>query len=69
MIDSVVPAFLFCMLIITYLLELWLGFAFSGWASKNMLVERAEKPGPYWFIMTLQTIILFAIPFVLAFSG
>lgn len=69
MIESFIPAFLFCMLIITYLLELWLGFAFSGWASKNMLIERAEKPGPYWFIMSLQTVVLITIPLALALMG
>lgn len=69
MIEPFIPAFLFCMLIITYLLELWSGFAFSGWASKNMLVEREKSPGPYWFIMALQTIVLITIPLLIAFSG
>ncbi len=66
--DLLIPVFLFCMFILTYMLELWTGFAFSGWANKNMLVHREKSPGPYWFIMCLQTIVLITAIVITAMS-
>lgn len=53
----------------TYLLQLILGFAVAGMTSDNILVDRRTKPGHYWFIMALQTLVLFGIPLVLSLSG
>ncbi|TWU17946.1 hypothetical protein [Allorhodopirellula heiligendammensis] len=50
--------------IVTYFLQLWSGFAIAGISGNNMLVDRRTKPGPYWFIMALQTVIFFAIAIV-----
>ena len=65
MIADYVPVFLLGVAIATYILQLWTGIAFAGWASENSLIERATRPGPYWFVMTLQTLVLIVIPLLL----
>jgi hypothetical protein len=45
------------------------GFAVAGWPSENALIDRRAQPGPYWFVMALQTFILIGIPTLIAFAG
>lgn len=47
--------------VVTYFLQLWSGFAVAGMMGDNMLVDRRTKPGSYWLIITLQTLILLGI--------
>ena len=69
MIADYVPAFLFVAAVATYVIQLWTGIAFAGWAGDNSLVERAKSPGRYWLVMILQTVVLIVIPWLLVFNG
>ncbi|WP_419193926.1 hypothetical protein [Novipirellula herctigrandis] len=62
MIADYVPAILAISAFATYVLQLWTGVAFAGWSGDDSLVERSKSPGPYWFVMTLQTLALIIIP-------
>jgi hypothetical protein len=35
-------------------LQFFIGSAIVGWAGDNMVVDRSEKPGPYWFSIAIQ---------------
>lgn len=52
----------------TYFLQLWTGIAVAGWAGDFKLVERETKPGPYWFVMLLQTALMIVVPALIYFS-
>ena len=68
MISDYVPAILGVVALATYILQLWTGIAVAGWGGDQSLIERAKSPGPYWFVMVLQTTVLIAIPILIAFS-
>ncbi|MEM1070981.1 MAG: hypothetical protein AAGI63_18895 [Planctomycetota bacterium] len=53
----------------TYILQLWTGIAVAGWSGEQSLIEREKSPGPYWFVMTLQTALLILIPVLIAWYG
>ncbi|TVP96814.1 MAG: hypothetical protein EA381_16540 [Planctomycetaceae bacterium] len=55
--------------VLTYVLELWTGFAFAGWLGDYALIDRRAAPGPYWFVMAVQTLVLFGVPALIAFSN
>jgi len=55
--------------VLTYLLELWTGFAVAGWAGDQAIVDRRVSPGPYWFVTTVQTLVLIGAPAMVAFSN
>lgn len=65
MIHDYVPWFLILVASLTYALELWTGTAYSASSTKGGLVQRAERPGLYWFVMIVQTILLLAASLVL----
>ena len=69
MIADYVPAILGIIAIATYILQLWTGIAVAGWSGNHSLIERAKAPGPYWFVMALQTAVLIAIPVLIAMNG
>ena len=69
MIADYVPAILGVVAIATYILQLWTGFAVAGWAGDRSLIERAKSPGPYWFVMVLQTAVLIVISVLIALNG
>ncbi|MEM9644381.1 MAG: hypothetical protein AAF989_05265, partial [Planctomycetota bacterium] len=46
-------------LVATYLLEILTGIAVAGWAGDHSMIHRSEQPGPYWFVMLFQTVLLF----------
>ncbi|MEM8670915.1 MAG: hypothetical protein AAGG48_25530 [Planctomycetota bacterium] len=52
-----------------YILQLWTGIAVAGWSGEQSLIEREKSPGPYWFVMTLQTALLILIPVLIAWYG
>ena len=68
MISEYVQAILGVIAIATYLLQLWTGIAVAGWAGDQLFVEREKSPGPYWFVMALQTAVLIAIPVLIALN-
>lgn len=68
MISDYVPAFLGVVAIVTYILELWTGIAVAGWSGEQSLIEREKKPGPYWFVMALQTMVLIVVPILIAMN-
>ncbi len=68
MIETVVPILLAVSAVTTYLLQLWTGFAVAGLTGDNALVDRRTKPGPYWFIMAFQTLVMFGIPILIALN-
>ena len=68
MIENYVPAFLIAIAIVTYVLELWTGIAMAGWSGEKSLVYRQKTPGPYWFVMFLQTAIFLGVPALLWFA-
>lgn len=68
MISDYALAFLAAMSVVTYILELWTGIAVAGWAGDKSLIERATKPGPYWFVMVLQAAIVFGIATLMELS-
>ena len=68
MISDYVPAILGVIAIATYILQLWTGIAVAGWAGDQSLIEREKSPGPYWFVMALQTAVLIAIPVLIALN-
>lgn len=65
MITSVLIPLLIALFIIA--LEVYTGFALIGWAGDNLLVERAKSPGPYWFVITLHSLIFIVLPLYLIF--
>ena len=68
MITDYVPAILAVVAVATYVLQLWTGIAVAGWNGDQSLIERAKRPGPYWFVMILQTAILIVIPILIALN-
>ena len=62
MVSDYIPIVLGIIAVATYVLQLWTGIAFAGWSGEQSLIERAKNPGPYWFVMALQTLVLVAIP-------
>lgn len=64
MIADYVPYFLAFMGIATYVLQLWIGVAFVGWAGDFSFVDRETRPGPFWFVMALQTVLLLLIVYL-----
>lgn len=69
MVESIVPIFLVASAALTYILELWTGFAVAGWSGENALVDRRTKPGPYWFVMAIQALVLVGVPTLIALAG
>ncbi|TWU36213.1 hypothetical protein [Novipirellula artificiosorum] len=65
---DLVPACLCFSVVLTYILQLWTGIAIAGWPTEKSLVYRSKKPGPYWFIMAFQTLVLIGVPVLLAFA-
>ncbi|TWT65083.1 hypothetical protein [Allorhodopirellula solitaria] len=55
--------------VLTYLLQLWSGFAVAGISGDQVLVDRRTRPGPYWFIMAIQTMILVVAPILVGMWG
>ena len=55
--------------VVTYFLQLWTGFAVVGWSGNIALVDRRTKPGPYWFVIALQTLLLVIAAVLVAFNG
>ena len=68
MLDTVVPIFIAVSAVVTYILELWTGFAVASFQSSNPLVDRRTKPGPYWFVMAVQTMVLIIVPIIVAMT-
>lgn len=62
MIADYMPPILAIAVVATYVLELWTGIAVAGWSGDYSLVEREKSPGPYWFVMILQTLVLIVVP-------
>jgi hypothetical protein len=62
MIADYAPIILALIGITTYILEFWTGIAVGGWAGNKLVIDRAKSPGPYWFVMGLQT--FFIVVFV-----
>ena len=50
-------------------LELFTGCAMIGWAGDNMVVERKKSPGPYWFAITLHSLVGIGLPTLLMFAS
>ncbi|HBE63538.1 MAG TPA: hypothetical protein DDX19_12525 [Rhodopirellula baltica] len=69
MLESVVPIFLTVSAILTCLLQLWTGFAVAGLLGDNALIDRRTAPGPYWFMMAFQTLVLIGMPILIALAG
>ena len=53
MIQSVLSIVAVCI----FVAEFWTGIAVHGWNGGFMVVVREKSPGPYWFIMVLQSLI------------
>jgi hypothetical protein len=58
MLHSIAIYFIAGSMVVTFLLELWTGCAIAGWTGDKSVIERAKSPGPYWFVMALQTTVL-----------
>ncbi len=58
MIADYMPPILAVVAVATYVLQLWTGVAVAGWAGDQSLIEREKSPGPYWFVMILQTLVI-----------
>jgi hypothetical protein len=43
-------------------LELYTGFAVAGWPGDGMVLDRTKTPGPFWFVLVLQIIIVVGVP-------
>lgn len=69
MIETIVPILLATSAIITYVLQLWTGFAVAGWQGENALIDRRTRPGPYWIIMAFQTVVLILVPVLMAVTN
>ncbi|NNE00567.1 MAG: hypothetical protein HKN47_24905 [Pirellulaceae bacterium] len=54
--------------VLTYILQLCTGFAVAGWTGDHALIDRRKKPGPYWFVMALQTLLLIIVPTLIALA-
>lgn len=52
--------------VVTYALELWTGYAVAGWAGDDALIDRRKRPGPYWAVMMLQTLLLILVPTIVS---
>ncbi|MCA9137698.1 MAG: hypothetical protein KDB00_13095 [Planctomycetales bacterium] len=50
----------------TYIFELWTGLAVAGWQGENAIIDRRSKPGPYWFVIAVQTMVLIIVPVLIA---
>lgn len=61
MTPTIAFSFLYAMGLLTFVLELSTGIAVKGWAGDRALVFRDQHPGPYWFVMGLQSVVLFGI--------
>lgn len=61
MLHEIAIWFIAAMTIVTYALELWTGCAVAGWKGDNTIITREQSPGPYWFVMIAQTILLASI--------
>ena len=68
MVADYVPMILGVVAMATYVLQLWTGIAFAGWSGDQSLIERDKRPGPYWFVMTLQTLVLIVVPVLIAMN-
>lgn len=51
----------------TFAMELWFGIAVMGWSGDRAIVHRDKSPGPYWFVMAVQTFVLIVLPILYAF--
>ncbi len=69
MISDYIPVILGVVAIVMYIVQLWTGIAVAGWAGDQALIDRAKNPGPYWFVMVLQTAVLIAIPALIVMYG
>ncbi|QEG21334.1 hypothetical protein [Mariniblastus fucicola] len=49
--------------------ELRLGIVVVGLNGENMVIERSKKPGPYWAIMAMHTVIAIGVPTLAHLSG
>ena len=58
MMHTIALYFIGASMIVTFLLELWMGCAIAGWTGDNSVIQRSKSPGPYWFVMILQSAIL-----------
>ncbi|QEG39436.1 hypothetical protein [Roseimaritima ulvae] len=62
MTPTIAFSLLYAMGLLTFSIELWTGIAVKGWSGDQALVHRDRHPGPYWFVMALQMVVLFGIP-------
>ncbi len=58
MTPTIAFSFLYAMALLTFAIELWTGIAVKGWAGDQAMVYRDQHPGPYWFVMALQAVVL-----------
>ena len=49
--------------------EFWMGIAVPGLAADQPYIERSEHPGPYWFMMSLHTVVAVGLPTLAYFSN
>ena len=64
-----VPIILGIAAICIYVVQLWTGVAVIGGSGEQPLLERNKRPGPYWFVMAIQTLVLFVVPVLIYFFG
>lgn len=68
MVADYVPTILAIIAVATYILQLWTGVAVAGWSGDKSLIQRELSPGPYWFVMALQTLVIFGVPLLIAMN-